>query len=533
MNTAGTCNLSSKDRYSDILTDCRVAMEKLRAPEGAIQEYLDRVAGILDDIVKHLGSDVEVRYSVSTRFKKALLKIEAQGERFDPADGVVVDMGIIEDADLQPLLRQDKEAVIYGYHAGQNVIRVASPRIKNKTLLGSPLLWGAVLGLALGFLCTLLPDDIRSVIVDDVVTPVKTVALNLIFCVMGPVILISMITAVSALKSVNDLTNMGLKLIARFAKCILSVMFVGIMVSLLFFGVLGDGDVELKARDLVNLLLDIFPKDPISPIKDGNTPQLVIMGLVLGAALIIPGSQVKGLKRMVNQVGTWIMTVMDLVQVILPVIPFCSVFIAIASDSGSSLLDGWQFVVVMFLSCAICGAIKFFHVARRYKIRISALWGKLKPLVTLAFMSGNITSIMRQEYEFCENELGISHNFTSFWIPLSQAMLSPRATLNFVIPPFLIMQFIDKPISLSFLIVLVIVVLELSIADPGTAAGWTVLFASLGLSSDFVGLFLTFELVTANYNAAYGALQMGLEAIESAATFDAIDMDRVKEQAQV
>ena len=519
MDAAKTCNLASKDSYSAILSDCRAAMEKLRAPEDAIREYLDRVDGALDGLVKHCGGCVEVRYSVSTRFKKAFLKIEAQGDKYSPADGDVVDMDSIEDAELQPLLRQHKGIVIYGYHAGQNV------------MLGSAMLWGAVLGLALGFLCTLLPDGVRNIIVNDVMTPVNTVVLNLILCVMGPVILISMITAVSALNSVNDLTSMGLKLIGRFAKCILSVMFVGIMVSLLFYDVFGDGGVDMKARDLVNLLLDIFPKDPISPIKDGNTPQLVIMGLVLGAALIIPGSKVKGLKRIVNQVGTWIMTVMDMVQVILPLIPFCSVFIAMASDSGASLLDGWQFVVAMFLACTICGAIKFFHVARKYKIRTSTLWGKLKPLVVLAFMSRNITSIMRQEYEFCENELGISHDFTSFWIPLSQAMLSPRATLNFVIPPFLIMQFIDKPISLPFLIVLVIVVLELSIADPGTAAGWTVLFASLGLSSDFVGLFLAFELLTANYNAAYGALQMGLEAIESAACFDAIDMDRVRQRA--
>lgn len=393
------------------------------------------------------------------------------------------------------------------------------------------MLWGAVLGLALGFFCTLLPDDVRSTIVNDVITPVNTVVLNLVFCVMGPVILISMITAVSALKSINDLTSMGLKLFARFAKCILSVMFVGIMVSLLFYDVFGDGGVDMKAKDLVNLLLDIFPKDPISPLKDGNTPQLVIMGLVLGAALIVPGSEVKGLKKLVSQAGTWIMTVMDLVQVIIPLVPFCSVFIAMASDSGASLLDGWQFVAAMFLACTICGAIKFFHVACKHKIRPSTLWGKLKPLVVLAFMSRNITSIMRQEYEFCENELGISHDFTSFWIPLSQAMLSPRATLNFVIPPFLILQSTGTPISLSFLIVLVIVVLELSIADPGTAAGWTVLFAALGLSQEFVGLFLAFELFTANYNAAYGALQMGLEAIESATCFDAIDMDRVKQQA--
>ena len=531
MDAAKTCNLASKDSYSAILSDCSAALKRLRAPEDAIQEYLDRVTGILDDLVRRFGDGVEVRYSVSKRFKKAFLKVEVQGERYSPADDNVVDMDSIEENELQPLLRQDKEVVIYGYHAGQNVVRVVSPRIKNKTLLSSPLLWGAILGLALGFLCTLLPDDIRNIIVNDVVSPVKTVALNLIFCVMGPVILISMITAVSALKSVNDLTSMGLKLIGRFIKCILSVMFVGIMVSLLFYDVFGDGGVDMKAKDLVTLLLDIFPKDPISPIKDGNTPQLVIMGLVLGAALIIPGNEVKGLKRIVSQAGTWIMTVMDMIQVILPVIPFCSVLNAIASDDSSSLIDGWQFVAAMFLACTICGAIKFFHVARKYKIRVSTLWGKLKPLVVLAFMSGNITSIMKQEYEFCENELGIKHDFTSFWIPLSQAMLSPRATLNFVIPPFLILQFTNTPISLPFLIVLVIVVLELSIADPGTAAGWTALFAALGFSSDFVGLFLTFELITAGYNAAYGALQMGLEAIESAACFDAIDMNRVKRQA--
>jgi|GEM_PF-2278421 len=531
MNAASTCNLTSGDSYSVILSDCRAAMERLRASEDAVQEYLDRVTGVLDDLVKHCGDDVEVRYSVSTRFKKAFLKIEAQGEKMDPADGIVVDMNTIEEAELQPLLRQDKEVVIYGYHAGQNVIRVASPRIKSKTLLGSAMLWGSVLGLALGFLCTLLPDDIRNIIVNDVMTPVNTVVLNLILCVMGPVILISMITAVSALNSVNDLTSMGLKLIGRFAKCILSVMFVGIMVSLLFYDVFGDGGVDMKAKDLVNLLLDVFPKDPISPLKDGNTPQLVIMGLVLGAALIVPGNKVKGLKRIVSQTGTWIMTVMDMVQVILPLIPFCSVFIAIASDSSSSLLDGWQFVVAMFLACTVCGAIKFFHVVRKYNIRASTLWGKLKPLVVLAFMNRNITSIMKQEYELCENELGISHDFTSFWIPLSQAMLSPRATLNFVIPPFLILQFVGAPISLPFLVVLLIVVFELSIADPGTAAGWTVLFAALGLSSDFVGLFLAFELLTANYNAAYGALQMGLEAIESAASFDAIDMDRVRQRS--
>ena len=52
MDSTNTCNLTSKDRYSAILSDCRAALERLRAPESAIQEYLDRVTGILDDLVK-------------------------------------------------------------------------------------------------------------------------------------------------------------------------------------------------------------------------------------------------------------------------------------------------------------------------------------------------------------------------------------------------------------------------------------------------------------------------------------------------
>ena len=75
MDAAKTCNLASKDSYSAILSDCRAAMEKLRAPEDAIREYLDRVDGALDGLVKHCGGCVEVRYSVSTRFKKAFSRM--------------------------------------------------------------------------------------------------------------------------------------------------------------------------------------------------------------------------------------------------------------------------------------------------------------------------------------------------------------------------------------------------------------------------------------------------------------------------
>ena len=88
-----------------------------------------------------------------------------------------------------------------------------------------------------------------------------------------------------------------------------------------------------------------------------------------------------------------------------------------------------------------------------------------------------------------------------------------------------------KQVSRIILVlVLVLMVLELSIANPGTTGGWIILFAALGFSSDYVGMFLTYKMACANYNAASGALQVGLEQIEAADSFGALDLEKLREE---
>ena len=182
----------------------------------------------------------------------------------------------------------------------------------------------------------------------------------------------------------------------------------------------------------------------------------------------------------------------------------------------------------MYVTDTICGGVKLARVCLKFKVKPSVLWRKLKPLVGNAFASANTNTMLKQEYEISERDLGIKPEFSSFWIPMSQAMLNPRSTIMLVIPPILILKYTGMPISSAFLLVLIILVLELSIANPGTTGGWTILFASLGFPADFVGLFMTYKLACANYNAAYGALQVGLEEIEAASEFDAIDLDKLR-----
>lgn len=87
------------------------------------------------------------------------------------------------------------------------------------------------------------------------------------------------------------------------------------------------------------------------------------------------------------------------------------------------------------------------------------LWTKLKPMVMTAFSTGDCTAALKQEYAIAKDELGIEPEYSSFWVPMSYAVFNPGATLMFVIPSFLILKYTGIPISISFMVTLVILVL--------------------------------------------------------------------------
>ena len=431
---------------------------------------------------------------------------------------------------LNPLVWDQTVVTSHIYLQGFNIVTIASPRIEGKAIHRSPMLWASILGLVCGLLCLYLPDEIRSVILNDIAKPVQSVCLGMMAGAMGPVILLSMITAISALGSINDLTNLGFKIIGRFIFITLSVMVVGIAVSLCFYNVTGEGSTDFQLGQINEIVLGILPTNILSPLLEGNVPQLVVLSIALGAALLMLENKVDGLKELLNQVHKWAMSLMDIVMTIAPIIPFICIFTTVAQGTGADLLNGWEFLVAIYVAVTICGAIKLARVSIKYKVGPGVLWRKLKPMIGTSFAAANNSAMLKQEYEISKDELGIKPEFSSFWIPMSQAMLNPRSTLMFTIPSFLILKYTGMPISTSFLLVLIILVLELSIANPGTTGGWTILFAALGFPTEYVGMFITYKLACANYNAAYGALQVGLEQIEAASKFDAIDLDKLRQE---
>lgn len=514
----------------EISAECRALLEKYGFSGDEIDVYLKRVLSVFGCYRQQLSQSTTFEYRIYKRYGRVELWLILKGKRIDPREEEREQGDIAQFIQqlLNPLVWNQTVVTSHIYVAGYNIVTVASPRIRAKKPHQSPMLYSSLLGLVCGLICLQLPEGIRSVIVEDFARPVQSVTLGLITGVMAPVILFSMITAISALGSINDLTDLGFRIIGRFVGVALSVMSVGIAVSLLFYNVISTGTSDFRIRQVSELFLGIIPTNVLSPLLEGNIPQLVVLSTALGAALLILGDKVADLKTILRQMHEWVMTLMGMVMSVVPFIPFICIFTTVARGAGANLLNGWEFIVALYVSVTICGVIKLTRVCLKYKVSPRVVLRKLKPMIETSFGAANTSAMIKQEYEISERELGIKPEFSSFWIPMSQAMLNPRSTLMLVIPPFLILKDMGAPITMSFLLLLITMVLELSLANPGTTGGWTILFASLAFPGDYVGMYMTYKLACANYEAAYGAMQAGLEQIEAAHGFNAIDLEKLR-----
>ena len=420
-----------------------------------------------------------------------------------------------KDKSLRSFIKDRTTSVSYTYIAGKNIITIFSPVIRRRELaFKSPILWALFLGLAAGMICRRLPEGISHFLIDEVASPVFSVVIGMMTGIMGPLIFVSMVLSITSLGSINKLTDLGGKIIRRFAGITLLVMTVSIAVSLCFYHIFGTDTARFQSGTVISMLLDVFPRNLISPFLENNTPQLVVMGFAMGAALLMLGDRANLLNSCLNQVGDWLKNTSYLIYKLTPLIPFISVFKLTANGQGKVLLDGWEFIVAVYVSFTICVIIKLAKVSLRCGIGIPVLWKKSWPLFSRAFVTGSETATMMLEYDVSKNAMGINPGFSEFWIPISQAMLSVKTTVHLIIPPFLILKYTAMPITSSFLLVLIILTLEMSFASPGINSAWVILFASLALPSEYVGIFAVYKMLTTNFGSACSMLYSALEQIE-------------------
>ena len=509
--------LEADNASSAIVEDIVRAYRDAGYSEDTISVIVDNTVQLLNDATGFFGEGTEVEYRLTSNLFRTDLKLSIEGEHFDPfEDGDHAETRQINNV-VTLNLNSGNSRIHYKYANGKNRISVSKPHAgRDASWLKNPYVIAVVLGIVAGLICQHLPEAARRFIIDQLATPIQSVILGLLAGMMGPVIFISMITSIAALDSINDLTNLGTKIVKRFVMIILFVMAVAIVISGLFFNNFGKGGVAFASDRLIGMVLDVIPTNVIDPFLNNNTAQIVILGFLLGVALLLLGEGSQGLSNHLMNVNEWTMSVLSIVLAIMPVTPFLSLLITIGDGNGKELLEGWKFIAASYVIFTVIIVVKAVKTSMVTGVSIPEYWKKIKPVVAIAFTTGSQSTPLKQVYEVSDKELNIKPEFTSFWVPLCSAMLSLSTTVNVVIGTFMLAQIAGVPISASMLIALVIVTFELSIASPEIESAWATVFHAFALPAGYVGIFSAYKLLTKNYYDAVLEAYCMLEETEAA-----------------
>ena len=180
-------------------------------------------------------------YRVSRKVKTVELRVYIRGERIDLfADGEGAQERFFGN---HTSLNLNTETIRISevYLRGTNVISVSIPlKLRERKLITDPTILSIVLGIVCGLLCQHLPEGLRTLIVDDLGSRVMDIVLSIIAGIMGPVIFVSLATSIMAFNSIEEFTDLGLKVFKRFVVTALFLMAIALVVSAVFFVGFGD-----------------------------------------------------------------------------------------------------------------------------------------------------------------------------------------------------------------------------------------------------------------------------------------------------
>ncbi|MCF6435146.1 dicarboxylate/amino acid:cation symporter [Pseudoalteromonas sp. MMG022] len=376
----------------------------------------------------------------------------------------------------------------------------------NKMSLTTRIMLGMLAGIILGLLLQALfagePEYLIPLGLFDF--PVKSFLVDGLFHVGGqifiaslkmlvvPLVFISLVCGTCSLSDPKKLGRLGGKSIALYLMTTAIAITVAISLALIFAPGVGQElpsnasyDAQ-QAPTLAQVIINMFPTNPISAMANGNMLQVIVFALLFGIAMALSGEPGKRVAKVFDDLNT---VVLKLVTILMNLAPY-GVFFLMAklfTTIDIKLIAGlakYFFVVLLAL---------FIHGLINYSIILKMLTGlspftflkKMKDACMFAFSTSSSSATMPVTLETATKKLGAHNSVASFTVPLGATInMDGTAIMQGVATVFIAQVFaIDLTIT-DYLMV----ILTATLASVGTAGVPGVGLIMLAMVLNQVGL---------------------------------------------
>lgn len=469
------------------------------------------------------GADAVCTFKSGVRFGRPYLALELPGNPVDPLESE----DEFGDWSLR-MLGNIGLCPVYSYENGKNIILLKLKKPKRNPLIS--LLGSVALAIVMGFAGRLLlPEAFIGAALEKLVEPVYDTFLGVLGSIAGPMVFLAVAWGIYSIGDLTVLGRIGKRMLGRYIGTTMLMAGFAALISALMFRLsfAGGSTGGSQLWSIFYMLLDIFPDNIISPLLDGNTMQIILMAVMVGAALLVLGKQTKVVAALIEQINYVVQFLVELISTLVPFFIFIVLVQIIWSGSFGVVMHAWKPFLVFFVSALLLLAARFMRLARMNRVSPLLLVRKCAETFIVALATASSTASFGTVSSCCEKKLGVKGSMVSFGLPLGIVFYPPFCAIYFLIINFYMAECHGVQISLVWMLVCVFISTVLAIASPpipgGTLTCYTVMFLQLGIPAEALAVALALDVLFDFMATALNMVLLELELMQQAKRLNMLD----------
>jgi Na+/H+-dicarboxylate symporter len=366
---------------------------------------------------------------------------------------------------------------------------------KKPMSLTSRVIFGMVAGILTGFaIRSLFADNgfVDAYIVNGLFEVGGQIFVASLKMLVVPLVFVSLVCGTSSLKDLSTLGRMGGKTLAFYVATTAVAITLALTMGNLFQPGAGadltaaSSFKSAEAPSLGQVIIDMFPTNPISAMAEGKTLQVIVFAVLFGIAISAagkPGERIASFFSDLNEV------IMKLVAILMNLAPYGVFFLMAKLFTGlglGAIVNLAEYFLVLAGTLLLHGLVTYSVMLKGFTgLSPITFLKKMEDAIMFAFSTASSNATIPVTMETAKNRMGVENRVSSFTVPLGATVnMDGTAIMQGVATAFIAQAFnIDLTMG-DYLMV----IMTATLASIGTAGVPGVGLVMLAMVLNQVGL---------------------------------------------
>ena len=465
-------------------------------------------------IWERFGPLTMVKVVAGIRFGKPSIRIEHVGDAFNPfrktdSSNDNLSSGLLASAGISPT---------YSYTHGTNIMKIPMSRMSVHPVI--VVLLTVVFGIIAGSVAIVtLSEGDAAFVAQELLVPVYDLWNNILYSVSAPAMLIIVMSTMLDTREVSEQGGNAGIITGRYFFIMLLVGTFTILAASTVSGhsiIVNDFSKQTVA-DLLKGFFSVVPENLLDPIRDFNTAQLILMGIIFAYATMAVGQQAGGIASLIHELNLVSMQLAQWIAELMPAFMLFLTALLVLSHNAQLLTSLLAVIPFAIMVSILVTAFSLLFVSHRMGVRPALLLKKIWPPFIQTLRTGHVSDSYALAEKVCIKDLGIQKIYTQRVLPLGLVLYMPASMvgmISFIIYAAFRSGITITPVWILTAIVFALILLVAAPPIPGVnLLSYVVIIGQLGIAKEFVLAATVFDIIFDSFGAASNQMILQLDML--------------------